>query len=67
MVDALRDASPSTLTFATAPFSPHAIQIAFVTSHHFAVKRRLLVRPVPPGLELSEDLLALIATYGWRL
>ena len=67
MVDALRDASPWTLTFATGAFSPHAMQIALVTSHHVVVKRRLVLRPVPPGLELSEDLLDLIAKYLLRM
>jgi len=60
MVDALRDASPLTLTFATSCFSPAARQLAFTTLRHMQVKRRLL-RPVPPGLELSEELLELIA------
>ena len=67
MVDALRDASPSTLTFATGIFSPAARQLAFTTLRHVEVKRRLVVKPVPPGLELSEDLLDLIAKSLLRM
>ena len=66
MVDALRDASPWTLTFATGTFSPAARQVAFTTLRHVEVKRRLVLRPVPPGLELSEDLLDLIAKFLLR-
>ena len=66
MVDALRDASPLTLTFATSCFSPAARQLAFTTLRHMQVKRRLL-RPVPPGLELSEELLELIAINLLRM
>ena len=67
MVDALRDASPWTLTFATGTFSPAARQVAFTTLRHVEVKRRLVLRPVPPGLELSEDLLDLIAKFLLRM
>ena len=66
-VDALRDASPSTLTFATGTFSPAARKLAFTTSRHVQVKRRLLVKPVPLGLELSDDLLDLIAKCLLRM
>ena len=62
----MRDASPSTLTFATGTFSPAARQLAFTTLRHVEVKRRLL-RPVPPGLELSEDLVDLIAINLLRM
>ena len=67
MEDALRDASPWTLTFATGTFSPAARQLAFITSRHVEVKRRLVLRPVPPGLELTEDLLHLIAEFLLRM
>ena len=67
MVDALCDASPWTLTFATGTFSPAARQVAFTTLRHFEVKCRLVLRPVPPGLELSEDLLDLIAKFLLRM
>ena len=66
-VDALRDASPSALTFTTGVFSPAARKLAFTTSRHVQVKRRLLVKPVPLGLELSDDLLDLIAKCLLRM
>ena len=71
MVDASLKGSlneePAALTFATGAFSPHARKIAFLTSHHIVVKRRLVLRPVPPGLELPAEILDLIANFLLRM